>query len=80
MKFYKGTKIIKAESMKLGDYLKEYPKKVNEDLSERDYEQEGYKVGYPDMDSKFNGEFEEGCRYISWCPKDIFESTYKLFE
>ena len=60
MEEYIGTKIIKAEPMKLGDYNEYRGWTIPED---EDPEREGYLVKYPDD-------------YISWSPKEVFEEAY----
>ena len=60
MEEYIGTKIVKAEPMKLGDYNDYRGWTIPED---EDPEREGYLVKYPDD-------------YISWSPKEIFEEAY----
>ena len=37
---------------------------------------DGYRVGYPGSDGKFDGDEKEGCHYISWSPADVFEAAY----
>lgn len=60
MEEYIGTKIVKAEPMKLGDYNDHRGWTIPED---EDPEREGYLVKYPDD-------------YVSWSPKEIFEEAY----
>ena len=60
MEEYIGTKIVKAEPMKLGDYNDCRGWTIPED---EDPEREGYLVKYPDD-------------YVSWSPKEIFEEAY----
>ena len=60
MEEYIGTKIVKAEPMKLGDYNDYRGWTIPED---EDPEREGYLVKYPDD-------------YVSWSPKEIFEEAY----
>ena len=60
MEEYIGTKIVKAEPMKLGDYNDYRGWTIPED---EDPEREGYLIKYPDD-------------YVSWSPKEIFEEAY----
>lgn len=60
MEEYIGTKIVKAEPMKLGDYNDHRGWTIPED---EDPEREGYLVKYQDD-------------YVSWSPKEIFEEAY----
>jgi hypothetical protein len=57
---YIGFKLIQAETMNLGDYNKFRGWQIPSDECP---EKEGYKVIYPDG-------------YVSWSPKEIFESAY----
>lgn len=74
MKTYTGTKTIKARPMNLGEYNRYKGWSIPAD---EDPEREGYLVGYPNADGRFNGPWEEGCSHISWSPRDVFEVTYK---
>lgn len=60
MEEYIGTKIVKAEPMKLGDYNDHRGWTIPED---EDPEREGYLVKHTDD-------------YVSWSPKEIFEEAY----
>lgn len=60
MQEYIGIKILKAKPMSLGDYNKHRGWEIPEN---EDSEREGYLV-----------EYKEG--YLSWSPKEIFESAY----
>ena len=62
MKHYIGTKIIKAEPMDEITFLNNEGKGA--DAKGRG-PREGYRVKYPDG-------------YVSWSPKDVFESAYRL--
>ena len=60
MEEYIGTKIVKAEPMKLGDYNDYRGWTIPED---EDPEREGYLIKYLND-------------YVSWSPKEIFEEAY----
>jgi len=60
MNKYIGTKLIEAEPMNLGDYNKFQGWKIPKN---EDPLRAGYKVKYSDT-------------YISWSPKEVFESAY----
>ena len=60
MEEYIGTKIVKAEPMKLGDYNYYRGWTIPED---EDPEREGYLIKYLND-------------YVSWSPKEIFEEAY----
>ncbi len=64
MKTYIGTKVIQAEPMTRGDYNLKRGWTIPENENPLD---EGYLVQYPDG-------------YISWSPKDVFESSYRMSE
>lgn len=61
MKNYIGVKIVKAEPMTKGEFEKR--KGSVSPLLEKD-STEGYMVKYPDG-------------YVSWSPKDVFETAYR---
>lgn len=61
MKNYIGVKIVKAEPMTKGEFEKR--KGSVSPLLEKD-SAEGYMVKYPDG-------------YVSWSPKDAFETAYR---
>lgn len=61
MKNYIGVKIVKAEPMTKGEFEKR--KGAVSPLLEKD-STEGYMVKYPDG-------------YVSWSPKDVFETAYR---
>lgn len=71
MKLYYGTKLLGAKPMTRGDYniFRGWVPPRGEDPDE-----EGYLVEYMDG-GKPNIEGREG--YVSWSPKDVFESSYK---
>lgn len=70
MKNYYGIKNINAQPMNRADYNELRGWELPEDENGSD---EGYLVEYPDSDSNtthFDG-------YISWSPKEVFESAYQ---
>ena len=71
MKTYIGTKVINAQQMNRLDYNKfrgwELP--VDEDGTD-----EGYLVEYTNGPVRNTKQFKG---YVSWSPKEQFESTYK---
>ncbi len=68
MKKYIGAKIIKARLANLAEYKK--AKFTNPIINEDDKDVLGYIVLYPGI-----GENEES--YISWSPKEVFETAYR---
>lgn len=62
MKTYIGTKVIQARPINRGEYNEMRGWKIPENENPLD---EGYLVQYPDG-------------YISWSPKDVFESSYRV--
>ena len=64
MKNYIGTKLIKAEPMTRGAYNKYRGWTIPENENPED---EGYLVRYSD-------------NYVSWSPKEVFESAYLVVE
>lgn len=64
METYIGTKIVKAEPMKQGEFFSKYRKGSLTPQSVNWSEEDGYLVIYPDQ-------------YKSWSPKDVFEAAYK---
>ena len=64
MKKYMGFKLLEAEPMTLGDYNKSKGWTIPEN---EDPSKEGYVVKYSDD-------------YISWSPKEVFESAYLQVE
>ncbi len=73
MPTYIGCKMIKAKQMTLGEYRGYRGWDMGKDESTGT---EGYLVEYPDSNS--NHENHEG--YISWSPKEVFESAYLQLE
>lgn len=68
MKEYIGIKYIKAEPMWISEAM---DLGIVKDDRNKDVDKaniEGYKVVYPQPN---------GTEYISWSPKDVFESAYK---
>lgn len=61
VKLYIGSKIIKGIPMFECAFLKDVK---GEDISEKQSNQPGYKVEYPDG-------------YVSWSPKEVFENAYR---
>jgi hypothetical protein len=71
MKVHYGTKKIKAKLMTRGEYnlLRGWQTPKDEDPKD-----EGYLVEYLDSPNKVHPDYDN---YISWSPKDVFESAYK---
>ena len=69
MPTYIGCKMIKAKPMTLGEYRGYRGLDMGKDESTGT---EGYLVEYPDSNS--NHENHEG--YVSWSPREVFESAY----
>jgi hypothetical protein len=68
MKKYIGTKQVKAEPMKLGEFIKTTGRNPYANSSDiHGTNEEGYIV-----------EYEDG--YKSWSPKEVFEKAYKVAE
>lgn len=63
MKNYIGTKLVKAEPMKQGEFFSKYRKGSLTPQSVNWSEEDGYFVEYPDG-------------YESWSPKEVFEKAY----
>jgi hypothetical protein len=61
MQKYIGVKIVEAEAMTAGEFNKIKP---DGNCKDRIVTDEGYMVKYP-----------QGDGYVSWCPKDVFESS-----
>lgn len=61
MKVYIGTKVIQAEPMTRGRFEEAYPGVLKGTNAS---EEEGYAVRYAN-------------KYVSWSPKDVFESAYR---
>lgn len=65
MKKYIGVKMIEAEPMLKGESMgfEKWSPSIGQGITEKDFNQEGYRVIYPDG-------------YKSWSPKAVFEEAY----
>jgi len=70
MEKFKCHKEVNAKPMSLGDYNKLRGWKLPDD---EDPDKQGYLVEYIDSDDINHPDYEH---YISWSPKDVFESGY----